>query len=90
MANVNKHTVPSNAIWAQTVIASLFALLAFIVLPSVGVGGQRGLGGVTPPTNGNPGGAWVFGVEDPAESSSRLLSCAAALAMNMASCSECS
>ena len=55
MANVNKHTVPSNAIWAQTVIASLFALLAFIVLPSVGVGGQRGLGGVTPPTTQKPG-----------------------------------
>jgi hypothetical protein len=30
--------VPSNAVWAQTVIASLFAVVAFIVLPSVGVG----------------------------------------------------
>jgi hypothetical protein len=39
MAKVNKHKVPSNAVWAQTVIASLFALLAFIVLPSIGVGG---------------------------------------------------
>jgi hypothetical protein len=32
--------VPSNAVWAQTVIASLFAVVAFIVLPSIGVGGS--------------------------------------------------
>jgi hypothetical protein len=36
---VNKHKVPSNAVWAKTVIASLFALVAFIVFPSVSVGG---------------------------------------------------
>ena len=39
MAKVNKNKVPSNAVWVQTVIASLFALAAFIVLPSLGVGG---------------------------------------------------
>jgi hypothetical protein len=38
----------------------------------------------------NPGGASAFRVEDPGKSSTRLLSCAAALAMNIASCSECS
>ena len=41
MAKVNKHKVPSNAVWAQTVIASLFALVAFIVFPSLGVGGGK-------------------------------------------------
>jgi amino acid transporter len=41
MAKVNKHKVPSNAVWAQTVIASLFALAAFVVLPSLGVGGGK-------------------------------------------------
>ena len=39
MARVNKNKVPSNAVWVQTVIASLFALAAFIVMPSLGVGG---------------------------------------------------
>ena len=39
MAKVNKHKVPSNAVWVQTVIAALFALAAFVVLPSLGVGG---------------------------------------------------
>ena len=39
MAKVNKHKVPSNAVWVQTIIAALFALVAFIVLPSLGVGG---------------------------------------------------
>src|SRR5689334_13622655 len=33
MAKVNKHKVPSNAVWVQTVIASVFALAAFVVLP---------------------------------------------------------
>ena len=37
----------------------------------------------------NPGGASVLRVEDPGESSTRLLSCAAALVMNIAPCSEC-
>jgi hypothetical protein len=41
MAKVNKHKVPSNAVWVQTVIASLFALVAFIVFPSLGVGGGQ-------------------------------------------------
>ena len=39
MAKVNKHKVPSNAVWVQTVIAALFALAAFVVLPSLGAGG---------------------------------------------------
>jgi hypothetical protein len=33
--------VPSNAVWVQTVIASLFALVAFVVFPSLGVGGGK-------------------------------------------------
>ena len=41
MAKVNKHKVPSNAVWAQTVIAALFALVAFVVLPTLGVGGGK-------------------------------------------------
>jgi glutamate:GABA antiporter len=41
MAKVNKHKVPSNAVWAQTVVAALFALVAFIVFPSLGVGGGK-------------------------------------------------
>jgi amino acid transporter len=41
MAKVNKHKVPSNAVWAQTAIASVFALAAFVVLPSLGVGGGK-------------------------------------------------
>lgn len=39
MARVNRHKVPSTAVWAQTVVASAFALVAFVVLPSLGVGG---------------------------------------------------
>ena len=38
----------------------------------------------------NPGGASVFRVQDPGESSIRLLSCAADLVTNIAPCSECS
>ena len=41
MAKVNKHKVPSNAVWVQTVIAALFALVAFVVMPSLGVGGGK-------------------------------------------------
>src|SRR5258705_1418021 len=41
MAKVNKHKVPSNAVWVQTVIASMFALVAFIVFPSLGIGGGK-------------------------------------------------
>ena len=36
MARVNKNKVPSNAVWVQTVIASLFALVAFIVFAVAG------------------------------------------------------
>jgi hypothetical protein len=38
----------------------------------------------------NPGGTSVSRVEDPGESSTHLLSCAAALAVNIALCPECS
>jgi hypothetical protein len=38
MAKVNKDKVPRNAVWARTVIASLFALVAFAVFPSQGIG----------------------------------------------------
>jgi amino acid transporter len=41
MAKVNKHKVPSNAVWAQTVIAAVFALVAFVILPSIGFGGGK-------------------------------------------------
>lgn len=41
MARVNKHKVPSNAVWAQTAIASVFTLVAFIVFPSLGIGGGK-------------------------------------------------
>ena len=41
MARVNKNKVPSNAVWVQTAIASLFALVAFIVFPSLGIGGGK-------------------------------------------------
>src|SRR6266851_3929066 len=35
MSHVNKARVPDTAVWVQTVIAGLFTLLAFIVIPSV-------------------------------------------------------
>jgi amino acid transporter len=35
MSHVNKNRVPDTAVWAQTVIAALFTLLAFVVIPSV-------------------------------------------------------
>ena len=38
---------------------------------------------------GNPCVAQVFRVADPGESSTRLLSCAVSVAMNMAPCPEC-
>jgi amino acid transporter len=41
MAKVNRHKVPSNAVWAQTVIASVITLVAFVVLPSLGIGGGK-------------------------------------------------
>lgn len=40
MARLNANGVPANAIWAQTIIAVVFALLAFDVLPSVVSGGS--------------------------------------------------
>jgi glutamate:GABA antiporter len=41
MARVNKNKVPSNAVWVQTIIAALFALVAFVVFPSLGIGGGK-------------------------------------------------
>ncbi|HLZ39207.1 MAG TPA: amino acid permease [Mycobacteriales bacterium] len=41
MAQVTRHRVPANAIWAQTVVAASFTALAFVVLPLVGIGGGR-------------------------------------------------
>ncbi len=39
MARLNDNKVPANAVWVQTIVAGAFALLAFVVLPSVGLGG---------------------------------------------------
>jgi glutamate:GABA antiporter len=39
MGRVNRHKVPSNAVWVQTVVAVLFTLLAFVILPSFSSGG---------------------------------------------------
>jgi amino acid transporter len=38
MSHVNKARVPDTAVWVQTVIAALFTLLAFVVVPSFGGG----------------------------------------------------
>src|SRR6516165_1663281 len=38
MANVNKARVPANAVWVQTVIAGVFTLVAFVLLPSISSG----------------------------------------------------
>jgi lipid-A-disaccharide synthase-like uncharacterized protein len=35
MSHVNRSRVPDTAVWVQTVIAALFTLLAFVVIPSV-------------------------------------------------------
>jgi glutamate:GABA antiporter len=35
MSHVNKAKVPDVAVWVQTVIAALFTLLAFVVIPSI-------------------------------------------------------
>jgi glutamate:GABA antiporter len=35
MSHVNKARVPDTAVWVQTIIAALFTLLAFVVIPSV-------------------------------------------------------
>jgi amino acid transporter len=39
MGRVNKNKVPANAVWVQTVVAALFTLVAFIMMPLMGVGG---------------------------------------------------
>ena len=39
MSHVNANKVPDVAVWVQTVIAGLFTLLAFVVLPSASSGG---------------------------------------------------
>ena len=39
MSHVNKAKVPDTAVWVQTVIAVLFTLIAFVIVPSV-VGGK--------------------------------------------------
>jgi amino acid transporter len=39
MSHVNKAKVPDTAVWVQTVIAALFTLIAFVIVPSV-VGGK--------------------------------------------------
>src|SRR5215467_2845712 len=39
MSHVNKAKVPDTAVWVQTVVASLFTLIAFVIVPSV-VGGK--------------------------------------------------
>jgi amino acid transporter len=38
MSHVNKAKVPDTAVWVQTVIAALFTLLAFVVVPSISSG----------------------------------------------------
>jgi lipid-A-disaccharide synthase-like uncharacterized protein len=38
MSHVNKAKVPDTAVWVQTVIAAVFTLLAFVVVPSVAGG----------------------------------------------------
>ena len=39
MSHVNANKVPDVAVWVQTIIAGLFTLLAFVVLPSASSGG---------------------------------------------------
>ncbi len=41
MGRVNKNKVPSNAVWVQTVVAAFFTLVAFVLMPSFGVGGGK-------------------------------------------------
>lgn len=41
MGRVNRHKVPANAVWVQTAIAALFTLVAFVLMPSLGVGGGK-------------------------------------------------
>jgi amino acid transporter len=39
MSHVNENKVPDTAVWVQTVVAGVFTLLAFDILPSIGFGG---------------------------------------------------
>jgi amino acid transporter len=39
MSHVNANKVPDVAVWVQTIVAGLFTLLAFVVLPSASSGG---------------------------------------------------
>jgi amino acid transporter len=39
MSHVNENKVPDTAVWVQTIVASVFTLLAFVVLPTIGFGG---------------------------------------------------
>lgn len=41
MGRVNRHQVPANAVRAQTVVAGVVTLLAFVALPGLGVGGGK-------------------------------------------------
>jgi glutamate:GABA antiporter len=41
MSHVNASKVPDVAVWVQTVVAGLFTLLAFVVLPTAGAGGAK-------------------------------------------------
>jgi len=38
MSHVNKAKVPDTAVWVQTIIAALFTLLAFVLIPSITTG----------------------------------------------------
>jgi glutamate:GABA antiporter len=40
MSHVNANKVPDVAVWVQTAVAALFALLAFVILPSASSGGE--------------------------------------------------
>ena len=46
MSHVNKAKVPDTAVWVQTVIAALFTLIAFVIVPSV-VGGKASVNSQT-------------------------------------------
>ncbi len=39
MSHVNANKVPDTAVWVQTIVAGVFTLLAFDILPSIGFGG---------------------------------------------------
>jgi len=39
MSHVNENKVPDKAVWVQTIVAGVFTLLAFDILPTIGFGG---------------------------------------------------